>query len=248
MNCKRMCVVAVALAAWLSAAPAAQAQPSVMDYRWSFDVGLGWDNSISGNINSGAIGTLNEQVTVILPNSYEKVYGTGFHLRFGGGYLVDEVTEVRAVFTYQSLNADLTPMGDYGVSKLYGQYDPYRSFGLDVGLRRYFDASPNVRPYIEGTGGLGFITEIDVVLAAPSSNLTERATDFYDRTAAVSFGGNAGVLWQVSERVGMYGQIGLKWMSGLSAIDDLAGTGLESINDDSSRWTMPVVVGMRVRF
>jgi len=240
--------VAMALAAWLSAAPAAQAQPSVMDYRWSFDVGLGWDNSISGNINSGAIGTLNEQVTVILPNSYEKVYGTGFHLRFGGGYLVDEVTEVRAVFTYQSLNADLTPMGDYGVSKLYGQYDPYRSFGLDVGLRRYFDASPNVRPYIEGTGGLGFITEIDVVLAAPSSNLTERATDFYDRTAAVSFGGNAGVLWQVSERVGMYGQIGLKWMSGLSAIDDLAGTGLETINDDSSRWTMPVVVGMRVRF
>jgi len=37
-------------------------------------------------------------------------------------------------------------------------------------------------------------------------------------------------------------------MSGLSAIDDLAGTGLETINDDSSRWTMPVVVGMRVRF
>ena len=248
MNSKRVCMVVAALAAWLIVAPAAQAQPSVMDYRWSFDVGLGWDNSISGNINSGAIGALNDQVTVVLPNSYEKVYGTGFHLRFGGGYLVDEVTEVRAVFTYQSLNADLTPMGDYGVSKLYGQYDPYRSFGLDVGFRRYFDASPNVRPYIEGTGGLGFITEIDVVLAAPSSNLTERATDFYDRTAAVSFGGNAGVLWQVSERVGLYGQIGLKWMSGLSAIDDLAGTGLESINDDSSRWTMPVVVGMRVRF
>jgi hypothetical protein len=248
MNCKRVYMIVAALAVWASVAPAAHAQPSVMDYRWSFDVGLGWDNSISGNINSGAIGTLNDQVTVVLPNSYEKVYGTGFHLRFGGGYLVDEVTEVRAVFTYQSLNADLTPMGDYGVSKLYGQYDPYRSFGLDVGFRRYFDSSPNVRPYIEGTGGLGFITEIDVVLAAPSSNLTERATDFYDRTAAVSFGGNAGVLWQVSERVGMYGQIGLKWMSGLSAIDDLAGTGLESINDDSSRWTMPVVVGMRVRF
>jgi hypothetical protein len=248
MNVKRVFVVAAALAAVLSAAPAAQAQPSVLDYRWSFDVGLGWDNSLSGNINSGAIGKLNDQVSVVLPNSYEKVYGTGFHLRFGGGYLVDEVSEVRAVFTYQSLNADLTPMGDFGLSRLYGQYDPYRSFGLDVGFRRYFDASPNVRPYIEATGGLGFITEIDVVLAAPSANLTERATDFYDRTAAVSFGGNAGVLWQVSSHVGAYGQVGLKWMSGLSAIDDLAATGLETINDDSSRWTIPVVVGMRVRF
>jgi hypothetical protein len=37
-------------------------------------------------------------------------------------------------------------------------------------------------------------------------------------------------------------------MSGLSEIDNLAGTGLETINDVSSRWTLPVVVGMRVRF
>jgi opacity protein-like surface antigen len=248
MNYKRMCIVVAALAAFLSAAPAAQAQPSVLDYRWSFDVGIGWDNSLSGNINSGAIGNLDGQVTVITPNSYSDVYGTGLHLKFGGGYLIDEVSEVRAMFTYQSLSADLTPMGDFGVSNLYGQYDKYKSFGLDVGFRRYFDASPAVRPYLEGTFGLGFITEIDVVLAAPAANLTERATDFYDRTAAFALGGNLGVLWQVSDRVGAYGQIGLRWMSRLSEIDDLAGTGLETINDDSARWTLPVVVGMRVRF
>jgi hypothetical protein len=248
MNYERVFVVMATLAALLGLAPAAQAQPSIMDHRWSVDVGLGFDNSVSGNINSGAIGKLNDQVTVILPNSYEKVYGTGFHLRFGGGYLIDEVTEVRAMFTYQALNAQLTPMGDFGLSKLYGQYDPYRTFGLDVGFRRYFDMKPAVRPYLEGTFGIGFITEIDVILAAPTTNLTARATDFYDRTEAFAFGGNAGVLWQVSDRVGVYGQVGLRWMSGLSPIDDLAGTGLEPINDNSSRWTMPIVVGMRARF
>ena len=248
MSFKRVSVVVAALAAILSAATAVQAQPSVMDHRWSAEVGIGWDNSLSGNINSGGIGTLNDQVVVVLPNSYKDVYGTGFHLRFGGGYLIDEVSEVHAVFTYQSLSADLTQMGDIGSSKLYGQYDPYRSFGLDVGFRRYFDAAPNVRPYIEGNFGLGFISEIDVVLSAPAANLTERITDFYDRTAAFSFGGATGVLWQLSNRVGAYGQIGLRWMSGLSPIDDLAGSGLEPINDDSSRWTLPIVVGMRVRF
>jgi len=247
MNHKRV-IVAVAMLAALGLAPVAQAQPSIMDYRWSFDVGLGWDNSLSGNINSGASGKLNDQVVVVVPNSYSDVYGTGFHLRFGGGYLIDEISEVRATFTYQSLSADLTPMGDFGVSNLYGQYDKYKSFGLDVGFRRYFDMNPKVRPYLEGTFGLGFITEIDVVLSAPAANLTETATDFYDRTAAFSLGGNAGVLWQVSDRVGAFGQIGLRWMSGLAEIDDLAGTGLETINDDSSRWTLPIVVGMRVRF
>jgi hypothetical protein len=247
MNHKRV-IVAVAMLAALGLAPAAQAQPSVMDYRFSFDVGVGWDNSLSGNINSGAIGTLNGQTVVVTPNSYSDVYGTGFHLRFGGGYLIDEVSEVRAVFTYQSLSADLTPMGEYGVSTLYGQYDKYKSFGLDVGFRRYFDMKPGVRPYIEGTIGLGFITEIDLTLSAPAANFTGHATDFYDRTAAFALAGNAGVLWQVSNHVGAYGQLGLRWMSGLSQIDNLAGTGLETINDNSSRWTLPVMVGMRVRF
>jgi hypothetical protein len=37
-------------------------------------------------------------------------------------------------------------------------------------------------------------------------------------------------------------------MSGMSAVDGLAGTGLETINDNSSRWTMPIVFGVRTRF
>ena len=57
---------------------------------WIVDFGIGWDNSISGNINSSAIGTLNGQTAVILKNKYEDVYGTGLHLRFGGGYMLNE--------------------------------------------------------------------------------------------------------------------------------------------------------------
>lgn len=247
MNDKRVFVMAAVLAA-LGMASVAQAQdPSILKYKWSFDVGMGWDNGISGNINSGAVGVLNEQITVILPNSYEKVYGTGFHLRFGGGYMIDDATEVRAFFTYQSLSADLTPFGDIGTGKLYAQYDPYKSFGLDVGFRRYFGGS-EMRFYTEGTIGLGFISEIDAVLSAPASNITALATDFYDRTAAFALGGNVGLLRQLNDRVGIYGQVGLRWMSGLSAVDNLAGTGLQTINDNSSRWTMPIVFGTRIRF
>jgi hypothetical protein len=244
---KHMCVVVAALAS-LTLGSAAQAQPSVMDHRWSVDVGLGWDNSITGNINSGGIGKINDQVVVILPNPYDKVYGTGFQLRFGGGYLLDESTEVRAMFTYQSLDANLTTMGDIGTSKLYAQYDPYRSLSLDGGFRRYVDVGANVRVYAEATMGIGFIDETDVTLVAPTVNLAQRATDFYDRTAAFSFGGNIGLLMQASERVGIYGQIGMRWMTGMSDVDGLAGTGLEVINDSSARWTLPFIIGTRVRF
>jgi hypothetical protein len=102
--------------------------------------------------------------------------------------------------------------------------------------------------YAEGTVGIGFIDETDVVLIAPQANLTKNATDFYDRTAAFSVGGNVGVVWQLNPRVGVYSQMGLKWVSGMSAVDGLAGTGLESINDNSSRWTVPIVFGVRARF
>jgi hypothetical protein len=238
----------VILATVLASLAGTASAQSATDYPWSFEFGLGWDNSISGNINSGAIGVLNNRETVILKNSYEDVYGTGLHLRFGGGYMIDEVSEVRATFTLQSLDADLVPMGDLGVSRLYGQYDDYQSFGLDVGFRRYADVATDLRGYAEGTVGLAFIDETDVVLSAPTANLSGNATDFYDRTAAFALGANAGLLWQVAPQVGVFGQIGLRWMSGMSEVDDLEGTGLETINDNSSRWTMPFIFGVRARF
>ena len=244
----RLIFASVLAVAALSLASTAHAQPSALDYRWSVEFGMGWDNTISGNINSGGYGKINGQDVVILKNSYEDVYGMGLHIRFGGGYMIDDVTEVRGIFTYQSLKADLTTMGDIGTSNLYGQYDPYRTFGLDAAFRRYVNVAKDFQAYAEGTVGLGWIDETDVILIAPQANLTKDATDFYDRTAAFSVGGNFGVLWQLNPRVGVYGQMGLKWVSGMSAVDGLAGTGLEDINDNSSRWTVPIVVGVRARF
>ncbi len=247
MTFRRLLPITLALAV-LSLASTAQAQSSATDYPWSVEFGLGFDNSISGNINSGGIGRINNQAVVITRNRYEDVYGTGLHMRFGGGYLIDEVSELRVTFTLQSLDADLTPMGDIGISRLYGQYDDYQSFGMDVGFRRYADVSEGIRAYGEGTFGLGFIDETDVELVAPAANLAATATDFYDRTTAFTLGGNIGLLMQASERVGIFTQIGLRWVSGMSDVDGLVGTGLESINDKSARWTVPFLVGVRARF
>jgi hypothetical protein len=243
-------VAAMIVAMPIAAGSAAHAQPAApADLSpWSVDAAIGWDNSISGNINSSGIGQINNQSTVITKNTYDAVYGTGLHFKFGGGYMLDEETEIRVGFTFQSLDADLTPMGDIGASRLYGQYADYQSLGLDAGLRRYMDLTSSIRAYGEGTIGLAIIDETDVILVAPAANLSGNATDFYDKTAAFALGGNAGVLVQTGERIGIFGQIGLRWVSGMSAVDGLAGTGLETINDKSSRWTFPFIAGLRVRF
>jgi len=241
--------VALTLGFALGASSPARAQPAAKSERpWNVEFAIGFDNSISGNINSSGIGTLNNQTTVILKNPYEEVYGTGLYLRGGAGYALDDLTEARVTFTFQSLDADLVPMGDIGVSKLYGQYTDYQSFAMDVGARRYIVLSPMVRAYGEGTIGLGFVDKTDVTLVAPSINLSRNATDFYDQTAAFALGANVGVLFSTESRLEYFVQLGLRWVSGMAEIDDLAGTGLETINDKSARTTMPFVGGIRVRF
>jgi len=228
--------------------PASQPQVRAPEQRWSVDFALGFDNSISGNINSSAIGSLNGQTTVILKNKYEDVYGTGLHLRFGGGYMWKENQEFRVSFTLQQLDADLVQLGEYGAATLYGQFDDYESFSLDLGYRQYMPLRGTLRGYGEGLLGLGFISETDVVLAAPQANLVDDATDFYDRTAAFTLGVNVGVMGEVRKNIDAFGQIGLRFVTGMSQPDNLFGSGLEEINDNSSRWAIPFSVGVRFRF
>jgi hypothetical protein len=245
-------IAAAPAAAQTAPAPAAQpaAAPSTRPSQpWSVDFAFGWDNSISGNINSGAIGTLNGQTTAVLRNRYEDVYGTGLQIRFAGGYKLDQLNEVRVSLTFQSLDADLAVLGDIGESKLYVQYDPYKSLTLDVGFRRYVpNTVHNVRLYAEGAIGLGFISELDAELAAPGSNIVFDATDFYDATAAFTMSVHTGLLFNIHKQLDLNAQIGLRYMTGMSAVDAFRGTGLEDINSNTARWTIPFIVGVSVRF
>jgi len=232
----------------LTAGSLAQAQ-TAPEHRFNLEVGIGFDNGISGNINSSGIGQINNQVVVITKNSYEDVYGTGLNLRFGGGYMLNSNTELTGTFTFQSLDADfVVPMGDIGVSNLYGQYTDYQTLLLDFGLRRYTTIKPTIQLYGEGTIGLGFVDKVDVALVAPGANIAGQNNDFYDQTAAFTVGLNGGALFHANDKLGIFVQMGLHFVSGMTEVDNLVGTGLDSINDKSSRWTIPFVTGVRFRF
>jgi len=224
----------------------AEAQPET---RWAVDAAVGIDFSVNGNINSGAIGTLNGQTAAILPSSYSDVYGAGIHFKFGGGYMLNENTEIRGVFTWQTADADLVRLGDLGPSSLYGQYTDYKTLSFDLGLRRYMSV-PNsrFRGFGELTLGVAAVEDIDVLLSAPQSNLITDATDFYDQSAAFAWGINVGGLFPVSPQVDISAMIGLRSVGAMAEVDQLVGTGLDDLNSDSARLTFPVVVGVRFKF
>ncbi len=247
MHCRksnlRSLVLILAFSSWATSALAQD------ESRLSLDLGVGIDISVNGNVNSGAIGRLSGQTAAILPNPYGEVYGTGLHFLVGAGWALNDESELRGAFTFQTADANLVRLGDFGPSSLYGQYSDYQTVSLDLGYRRYA-GFPNarVRLYGEATIGIALIDAIDVQLAAPQSNVILDNTDFYDQSSAFTWGIGGGVMFPIAERMDFNVRMGLKHVSGLAEVDQLVGTGLDEINNDSARLTFPIVVGIRYRF
>ena len=227
----------------------ARAQTPFQNTPWSVEVTVGWDFPVSGNILSAAIGRVFDQPTIIDAQSYGDVHGTGVAYKFGAGYMLDDRNEVRGSFAFQSVSADLRQIGTTANVPLYCDVRPVQVDRLQGGYRRYFaDRSERLRPFGGVNLGIAVVREIDADLAAPDIDKTLNATDFYDRTGALTFGFSGGVLYAITDRVDVKGELGFHHTSGLSQIDGLEGTGLEKVNDNSGRWTLPFTVGARVRF
>lgn len=240
-------IAALVLCSSLLVAADANAQPS--QSRWSADVSVGWDVGLSGDFLSAGIGTLNNIPVVFQSQPFDQVYGNGVMWQLAAGYRLDDYTELRAQYSYQHVGADITNLGTAGTSTLVATFTDYKASSIEAGARRYFTVPhEHVRPYAGAMIGVSIIPEIDGVFASPEAGLARYATDLYDGTAAFTFGVNGGGLYTVNERFDVTAQLGFRYNSGLSTIDALRGTGLENVNNKSSRWTMPITFGLRVKF
>jgi hypothetical protein len=216
---------------------------------WSAEVSVGWDIGLSGDFLAAGIGTLNNVPVVFQSQPFDEVYGSGVLWQFGAGYMLDDFNEVRGQFSYQRVGADVVNLGTAGAFGLVATFDDYHASTIEGGIRRYLALrGERWRPYVGGTIGVSIISEIDGVLASQQAGLARYVTDLYDGTAAFGFGVNGGALYTLNDRFDLNGQVGFRYNSGLSAIDAFEGTGLEDVNDKSSRWTMPITIGLRVKF
>ena len=246
---KSSCTWMLALTFGVSSLVTADAGAQTPQSPWNAEVSVGWDIGLSGDFLSAGIGTLNDIPVVFQSQPFDDVYGNGVMWQFGGGYMVDDINEVRAQVSYEHVSADVVNLGTAGAFGLVATFADYDAWSIEAGGRHYFaPRSERLRPYAGAAIGVSIIGEIDGVLASPQAGLARYATDFYDGTAAFTLGVNGGALYALNERFDLNGQIGFRYNSGLSKIDALVGTGLEDVNDKSSRWTMPITFGVRVKF
>jgi hypothetical protein len=241
---KHSMTAAVFSAAILSGAAPVSAQ-TASAVSFSFD--LGAQAALTGDVHSGGTGTVLALPTTVEARSYGDVYGPGFYWAAGLGFKAGQSGEVRVSANYTTNPAENLQVGNVAGLPLFGLFDDYTAFGVDAGYRQYVGTAA-ARPFVGVSVGFVRLSEVKSEFTVPDAGVTLSGVDFLDASTVPSFGFGAGVQVDLNPRTALQAGIEFKWHGGATDVDGLAGTGLEPINDETSRWSMPITAGLTVRF
>ena len=242
---KRVMSVSLPVAALVVALSAGDARAQSNPWSVSFD--LGTHVALSGDVHGGGSGTVLNLPTQVQARSYGDIYGNGFYWAAGLGYRVGEAGEIRVQGSYTSNPADRLQVGTVANLPLFALFEDYKAFGMDFGFRQYFGTA-TARPYVGAGGGFVRVDKIQSEFSVPAAGVVLSNVNMYDTSVVPSIDAGGGVQINFSDRFAVQGGVEFRWHGDAKDLDGLAGTGLESINDESRRWSMPITGGITVRF
>lgn len=234
----------VAVAAVLFMAPrpvAAQAGP------WSVSFDVGGQIAVDGNVHQGGPGLVLGLPTEVGSRSYDDVFGPGFYWAAALGYRIADQNEVRVRGSYTTNPAERLEVGTVAGLPLLALFDDYKAFGMDFGYRRYWGTA-RVQPYVGADVGFVRLETINSEFSVPAAGVVLSNVDFLESSVVPAFGFGGGLQVHLSGRVAVQAGLDFRWHGDATDRDGLAGTGLETINDETRRWSAPVTGGLAVRF
>jgi hypothetical protein len=237
------------LAAAVLLAPAsALAQDEGIRGRWNVTFTGGAALPAGGEFHEGGSGTVLGLPTSVNAKNTGDVFDPGLGWRAGVGYGVSSHVEVFGDFAWKRADASELSVGNVASLDLRAAFDDYTSYGMDAGMRYHFTPGAAVAPYVSALAGFRRVDAITGTFSVPAAGVTLRDTPFFDDSTVPVFGGDVGVLFAVSQRLGVGVEAGVRYHTDLSEIEGLAGTGLENLNDAGSRWSVPISGVIRFGF
>ena len=232
------------------AAPAAAPAADDLRHRVTISALYGPDNSFSGNMIKESTGATTGGVPINLnETTYDDVYGRVDMFRFGVGYRETPRNESQFNFIYAKSGAETVNIGTVGGTALNVNFSDYSYWGVEGGHRIYF-ARTRFTPFVGVLLGLNRNTDIrGVILDAPGvpPGLAAQDNKFFEKSWSLSFGPTAGFLVGLGP-IEFVAETQFRWQNGLSDVDWLVEEGLRDINSESSRWSIPFLAGVRIRF
>jgi len=240
------------LAVVTPAPPAQAAAAESLKHRFTISVLYGIDNSFSGEIAQSGDGTYQGAPISFVDTSFDSVYGKMGLLKVGVGYRTSPRTEGIFNFVWSKSSSEVVPLGTVGdqnapLSVKFGDYDYW---GVEGGQRFYF-SRVRFTPFVGYTVGVNRFSDMAADFSAPATGpqpaIAVNASEFYKASWALTTSFTGGLLVGLGP-IEFMAESGVRFVGGLADVPPLAETGLSHINDDSSRWSIPFLVGVRLRF
>jgi hypothetical protein len=214
------------------------------------------DNQFSGKMMQSAIGRTTGGVPLTLDETtYDEVYGRMAMFKVGVGYRLTPRNEAVVNFVYSSSGAEneATQIGTAGTNPqipLHVNFTEYQYWGFEGG-QRFFFTRVRFTPFVGWLAGINRHQDIGgTFVGVPSSvtpGLAAQDGKFFEKSWAFSLGPTGGVLVGVGPFEVM-AEAQLRFLGGLSDVDWLVEEGLRDVNSRSSRWSVPLLFGGRIRF
>ena len=185
--------------------------------------------------------------------NYDEVYGRIGTFKIGVGYRTTPRTESVLNFIWSSSEASeaATPVGTVGGVPLNVQFTESRYWGIEAASGGSSPAPASRRSWDSSWASTGTRTSagtfVDVPAGVQPPGLAEQDGKIFEESWAFSLGPTGGVLIGVGP-FELMAEAQFRFLGGLSDVDWLVEEGLRDVNTESSRWSIPVLFGARIRF
>jgi hypothetical protein len=217
--------------------------------RWSVSFQGGTDVEVSGNCVGGAQGSVLGLPTTVEARGYGDAYRKSFRGRFSVGYGVSPSVEVFLRGSHYATTASEIQAGNVAGLPLRATFGEYQEWGAEAGIRYHFHPERPLKPYVAGVAGVLSLKEATASFGVPAANVALDDLPFFDKSMVGVAGVDFGASFDISRHVAVGGEVGLRYQTKRSGIDTaLTGTNLETINDDGSRLSFPILGQITLRF
>jgi len=213
----------------------------------------GPDNGFSGTALKDGNGLVNGTTPIDFNDtSFDDIYGRIDLFKLGFGWRTNPRVEANFNLAFGRSAADTVTVGTIGTANapLSVRFDDYWYWGVEGGQRFYF-TRVRLTPFVGYVVGINHIKQIDGHFTSPAVGL-QPALDVadgpvFDDSWAFNFGPTTGVLVGLGP-VEIQAELAIRYMGGLSDVGFLPNSNLTEINTDTSRWSLPFLIGARLRF
>lgn len=219
-----------------------------LERRWSVAFQGGTDLHLGGDVHQGGSGTVLTLPTRVEARSFRDVYDRGFRGQFEIGYGVSAADEVFLRGSYYKVSSKTLQVGTVATLPLNADFADYKEWGGELGYRRYFREDEPLRLYVGAHAGLRLLGELPSTFSVPAAGVVLPNVAFYDKSTVGMFGADLGFSYDLRDGLAFGIETGPRYQTKPKGLQGLAGTGLERINDTGSRWSMPFLATLRVRF